>query len=170
MTLIEGVENRWARHEMHSRALMSGLLQLGLEPFAQEGHRLWQINAVKVPQGLDDQGVRTRLLHDYNIEIGAGLGPVKGQIWRVGVMGYSANRSNVLLLLSALEDILGDMNHPFDSGAATEAATGVYHEYDRTKVEPAHGSITLGTDADDSPFVGEAIPSESVAAGVAHRD
>lgn len=170
MTLIEGVENRWARHEMHSRALMSGLLQLGLEPFAQQGHRLWQINAVKVPEGLDDQGVRTRLLHDYNIEIGAGLGPVKGQIWRVGVMGYSANRSNVLLLLSALEDILGDMNHPFDAGAATEAATGVYHEYDRKTVEPAHGSITLGTDADDAPFVGEAIPSESVAVGVAHRD
>jgi len=168
MTLIEGVENRWARHEMHSRALMSGLLALGLEPFAQEGYRLWQINSVKVPQGLDDQGVRTRLLRDYNIEIGAGLGPIKGQVWRVGVMGYSANRSNVLLLLSALEDILGNMNHPFDAGAATEAAQSVYHEYDRNAIEPAHGAITLQTDALGAPFIGEAIPSESVAIGVAH--
>ena len=78
LTLLEGLENRWARHELHSKAIMAGLLELGLEPFAQEGHRLWQINAVKVPDGLDDQIMRTRLLREYNIEIGAGLGPVKG--------------------------------------------------------------------------------------------
>jgi len=170
MTLIEGVENRWARHEMHSRAVMNGLMALGLEPFAQEGFRLWQINSVRVPQGMDDQILRTKLLSDYNIEIGAGLGPIKGQVWRVGVMGYSANRSNVLLLMSALEDILGGLGHRFDAGAATEAAQAVYHEYDRKAIEPAHGAITLNTDAMGAPFIGEAIPSESVAIGVAHRN
>ncbi len=167
LTLIEGLENRWARHEMHSQAVMAGLQTMGLDPFAQEGHRLWQINAVKVPQGLDDQVIRTRLLKDYNIEIGAGLGPVKGQIWRVGVMGYSANRSNVLLLLSAMEDILADLGHPIDQGSATEAAQSIYHDYDRArKIKEA--PIRLEVDHDE-PNVGESIPSESVALGVAHR-
>ena len=169
MTLLEGVENRWARHEMHSRALMTGLLTMGLEPFAQEGHRLWQINAVKVPEGLDDLGVRTRLLREYNIEIGAGLGPVKGQIWRVGVMGYSANRANVFLLLGALETILSDMGRAIQMGAASEAASAVYAEYDRPRLETG-GTIKLNVDGMDSPDIGEAIPSESVAVGVAHRD
>ena len=159
MILIEGLENRWARHEMHSRALMAGLGELGLVPFAQEGYRLWQINAVKVPQGVDDVAVRTRLLRDYNIEIGAGLGPVKGQIWRVGVMGYSASRANVLLLLSALEDILSDMGHPMEPGATIEAAQSVYHEYDKAR----RGAAAANSE-------GESIPSENMAQGVAHRD
>ncbi len=169
LTLLEGLENRWARHEMHSKAIMAGLLALGLEPFAQEGHRLWQINAVKVPDGLDDQLMRTRLLREYNIEIGAGLGPIKGQVWRIGVMGYSANRSNILLVLQAMEDILRDMNYPVRSGAATDAAQAVYHEYDRKQKLEARAPIRLQTEVDD-PNVGESIPSESVARGVAHRD
>lgn len=168
LTLIEGLENRWARHEMHSKALMTGLQTLGLDPFAQEGHRLWQINAVKVPPGLDDQIVRTRLLKDYNIEIGAGLGPIKGQVWRVGVMGYSANRSNVLLLLSAMEDILDDLGHAVKPGAAADAAQDVYHDYDRTK-RGKEAPIQLEVENDEDN-VGESIPSESRAQGVAHRD
>ena len=170
MTLLEGVENRWARHEMHSRAVMDGLLTMGLEPFSQEGHRLWQINAVKVPQGLDDLGVRTRLLREYNIEIGAGLGPVKGQIWRVGVMGYSANRANVYLLLNSLESILADMGQKIEMGAAGEAASAMYHEYDRAKTRPTGNPIQLEVDGLDSPDIGEAIPAESVAVGAAHRE
>lgn len=168
LTLIEGLENRWARHEMHSKAIMAGLGAMGLDPFAQEGYRLWQINAVKVPEGLDDQVMRTRLLKDYNIEIGAGLGPVKGQIWRIGVMGYSANRSNVLLLLSAMEDILADMGHGVEQGCSTEAAQAVYRNYDRER-KAKEGPIRLETEADE-PNVGESIPSESVAQGVAHRN
>ena len=169
LTLLEGLENRWARHELHSRAIMAGLGELGLEPFAQEGHRLWQINAVKVPAGLDDQQMRTRLLREYNIEIGAGLGPIKGQVWRIGVMGYSANRSNILLLLQAMEDILDDMGHPVKSGATNDAAQAVYHEHDRQRKANDRPPIELQTEADD-PNVGESIPSESVAQGVAHRD
>jgi alanine-glyoxylate transaminase/serine-glyoxylate transaminase/serine-pyruvate transaminase len=95
MTLLEGLENRWARHELHSRALMAGLNQLGLKPFAQEGHRLWQLNAVWVPEGINDLEVRTQLLRKYNIEIGGGLGDYKGKIWRIGTMGYSAQEFNI---------------------------------------------------------------------------
>ncbi len=168
LTLIEGLENRWARHELHSKAVMAGLNTLGLEPFAQEGHRLWQINSVKVPQGLDDQVMRTRLLREYNIEIGAGLGPVKGQIWRVGVMGYSANRSNVLLLLSAMEDILGDMGHRVEAGSATQAAQSIYHDYDRHK-SIKEAPIRLEVDHDE-PNVGESIGAETVAVGAAHHN
>ncbi len=168
LTLIEGLENRWARHEMHSKAVMAGLQTLGLDPFAQEGHRLWQINAVKVPAGLDDQLMRTRLLREYNIEIGAGLGPVKGQIWRVGVMGYSANRSNVLLLLSAMEDILADMGHKVEQGSATQAAQSVYHDYDRQK-SIKELPIRLEVDHDEAN-VGESIGAETVAQGVARRN
>ncbi|HEX8465400.1 MAG TPA: alanine--glyoxylate aminotransferase family protein [Abditibacterium sp.] len=168
MTLIEGLENRWARHEMHSTALMAGLHKLGLEPFAQEGFRLWQINSVKVPAGLDDQIMRTRLLREYNIEIGAGLGPIKGQVWRIGVMGYSANRSNILLLLQAMEDILEDMGHRIQSGAANDAAQNVYHHFDRAR-KAKEAPIRLEVDHDESN-VGESIPSESMAQGVAHRN
>ncbi|MDQ3812830.1 MAG: alanine--glyoxylate aminotransferase family protein, partial [Armatimonadota bacterium] len=122
LVLVEGLENRWARHELHSRALMSGLTALGLEPFAQEGHRLWQLNAVRIPDGIDDVAVRSRLLRDHNIEISGGLGPIKGKVWRIGTMGYSAQRMNVWLLLSALEEILEDMGHPVKSGTASHAA------------------------------------------------
>ena len=169
MTLLEGVENRWARHEMHSKALNAGLQTMKLEPFAQEGYRLWQINTMFVPEGVNDLEVRTQLLRDYNIEIGAGLGPVKGQIWRIGVMGYSANRSNVLLCLNALETILHGMNYPVEPGAATEAAQGVYASYDAPPTEPSHTKVVLNTNGSDAPFVGEAIPAEAVAVGVAHE-
>ncbi len=158
MTLLEGLENRWARHELHSRALMAGLLALGLKPFAQEGHRLWQLNAVRVPEGVDDAAVRTQLLRRYDTEIGGGLGPVKGQIWRIGTMGYSANHSNIVNLLSALEDILSDMDYPLEKGAARDAAEQVYD---------AHESSTR-TQGDNGQ--GETIPAESVAQGVAHKE
>ena len=170
MTLLEGVENRWARHEMHSGALSAGLATLGLHPYAQEGYRLWQLATMYIPEGIDDLAVRTRLLREYNIEIGAGLGPVKGQIWRIGVMGYSANRSNIFLVLGALEAILGDMGHKVQQGAAGEAASAVYLDYDRKKHGTVEAPILLEVDEEDAPPIGEAIPAESVAQGVAHRD
>jgi len=158
MTLLEGLENRWARHELHSRALMSGLTTLGLEPFAQEGHRLWQLNAVRVPEGIDDLEVRTRLLRRYDTEIGGGLGPVKGKIWRIGTMGYSADQPNILNLLSAMEDILDDLGYKVQKGAARDAAEEVYDEHE--------SSTRLG----DSEGQGETIGAESVAQGIAHKD
>ncbi|BCM89564.1 (S)-ureidoglycine--glyoxylate transaminase [Abditibacteriota bacterium] len=170
MTLLEGVENRWARHEMHSRAFTAGTEVLGLLPYAQEGHRLWQLATMYIPEGIDDLAVRTRLLREYNIEISAGLGSAKGKIWRVGIMGYSANRSNIFLLLGALETILGDMGHNLEKGAASEAANAIYHEYDNKKTSSSEAPIALEVDEEDAPPIGEAIPAESVAQGVAHRD
>ena len=126
MVLVEGLENRWARHELHSRALMAGLQEMGIEPFAQEGHRLWQLNAVKIPEGIDDVAVRARLLKDYNIEISGGLGDGKGKIWRIGTMGYSAHRDNISLLLGALDSILTEMGHKFERGSGVDAAHAVY--------------------------------------------
>lgn len=147
MTLVEGLENRWARHELHSRALMSGLEQLGLTPFAQEGHRLWQLNAVWIPEGIDDVTVRGRLLKDHNIEIGGGLGDAKGKIWRIGTMGYSARRDNIDLVLNALESILADLGHKFQRGASLQAADAVYadHEHKNAKL-PAGTGETIGAE------------------------
>ena len=158
MTLLEGLENRWARHELHSRALMAGLESFDLKPFAQEGHRLWQLNAVYVPEGVDDAHVRTTLLKRYNIEIGGGLGPVKGQIWRIGTMGYSASEANVLNLLSALEDILDGCDYALKKGAARKAAEAVYAE-----------SETASTRSDNGGH-GNTVVAKNIAKGAAHRD
>jgi alanine-glyoxylate transaminase/serine-glyoxylate transaminase/serine-pyruvate transaminase len=171
--LLEGLENRWARHELHSRALKAGFAALGLRPFAAEGHRLWQLSAVQVPEGIDDATVRARLLNDSHIEISGGLGALKGKIWRVGLMGYSATRNNVRLLLSELEDILQDMGYTGGHGSATEAAHAVYREYDAqvaaSGAHPVDGVEPMG-EAALMEGAGETIGAETVAQGVARRD
>jgi len=118
----EGLERRFARHECNSKALVAGLRALGLEPFAPEAYRLWSLTSAKVPDGVDDVRVRQRLLREVGIEIGGGLGELKGKIWRIGLMGYSSQRRNVLLLLSALEHILVDEGFSGPRGAGLEAA------------------------------------------------
>jgi alanine-glyoxylate transaminase/serine-glyoxylate transaminase/serine-pyruvate transaminase len=102
----EGLENRWKRHEQNHLALRRGLAEMGIELSAQEGHQLWQLNAVRVPEGVDEAAVRKKLLSDFNIEIGAGLGPLKGKIWRVGLMGETSRPENVQTFLSALKAVL----------------------------------------------------------------
>ena len=103
----EGLEARFARHQEVSEQLMNGLSRLGIRPFAQEGHRLPTLNAVHIPPGMADEvSVRRRLLVEYGLEIGGGLGALKGSIWRIGTMGASATRRNVTLLQAALEDVL----------------------------------------------------------------
>jgi len=104
--LTEGLENRWARHEENYFLLKKGLAELGLEIVSQAGHQLWQLNAVGVPAGVDELSVRRQLLADYNIEIGAGLGPLKGKIWRIGLMGAGSTKENVATVLNALRQIL----------------------------------------------------------------
>jgi alanine-glyoxylate transaminase / serine-glyoxylate transaminase / serine-pyruvate transaminase len=106
LVLLEGLENRWERHRQNHNALKKGLSELGLEIVSQSGHQLWQLNAVGVPAGVDEASVRKRLLADYNIEIGAGLGPLKGKIWRIGLMGETSKKENVELVLGALKTIL----------------------------------------------------------------
>ena len=102
----EGLEARWARHAANAEYFCAGLAELDLVPFVPPQHRLPSLVTVRVPAGVDEAQVRTRLRTDYGIEIGAGLGPLKGQVWRVGLMGYSSRRENVTLLLAALREIL----------------------------------------------------------------
>ena len=103
----EGIENAWARHKAQHAALAVGLEKLGLEFVVPAGARLPQLNAVKVPAGVDEAAVRTKLLKDYNLEIGAGLGPLAGKVWRIGLMGYTCRQENVLFCLAALREVLG---------------------------------------------------------------
>ncbi len=118
----EGLENAWARHTKNHIALKLGLEAMGLELTVAAEHRLPQLNAVKIPHGVDDAAVRGQLLKDYNLEIGAGLGPFAGNVWRIGLMGYASNRKNVLFCLSALETVLASMGAPIKTGVAVHQA------------------------------------------------
>ena len=100
------MESRWARHEANHRALVAGLAEQGLEIAAPEAIRLWQLNPVRVPEGVDEAAVRLALLNDHNIEVGPGLGPYKGKVWRVGLMGHSSQPENVQAFLGAMETLL----------------------------------------------------------------
>jgi alanine-glyoxylate transaminase/serine-glyoxylate transaminase/serine-pyruvate transaminase len=122
----EGLELRWARHRRNHEALKAGLAAVGLPMAAQEGRQLWMLNSVRIPDGVDDTLVRSALLNEFNIEIGAGLGALKGKTWRIGLMGESSTTANVLLLLSALERVLPRCGHGVDAGAAVAAAERVY--------------------------------------------
>lgn len=119
----EGLEARFRRHEKNGRALQAGLSALGLELHAQDGYRLSTLTSVRIPEGVDDLKVRRALLGNYSIEIGGGLGPLKGKIWRIGLMGYTSTRSNIVLLLSALEDVLRAEGLKIKPGAGAQAAT-----------------------------------------------
>jgi alanine-glyoxylate transaminase/serine-glyoxylate transaminase/serine-pyruvate transaminase len=107
LVLNEGLEARWKRHEENHLLLKRALAEMGLKIVSQEGHQLWQLNAVGVPEGVDEAGVRKKLLTDYNIEIGAGLGPLKGKIWRIGLMGATSTVQNVHTVIKAMREILG---------------------------------------------------------------
>ncbi len=122
----EGLEARFARHRKNHEALAAGLGALGLALAAEEGHRLPMLNAVTVPEGVDEARVRTRLLAEHGIEIGGGLGPMKGKVWRIGLMGESSRRAHVLTVLAALEDALRAEGRRVSPGAALGAAQSVY--------------------------------------------
>jgi alanine-glyoxylate transaminase/serine-glyoxylate transaminase/serine-pyruvate transaminase len=102
----EGLEARWARHERNHRTLVEALREIGLGVLPREGERLWTLNAVRVPDGVDEAAVRNHLLDEFNIEIGSGLGPLAGKIWRVGLMGASSSPRLIVLLRGALESAL----------------------------------------------------------------
>jgi alanine-glyoxylate transaminase/serine-glyoxylate transaminase/serine-pyruvate transaminase len=105
LVLQEGLEKRFRRHEENHLALKRGLNELGVGLASQEGHQLWQLNAVKVPEGVDEAALRKRLLTEHNIEVGAGLGSLKGKIIRVGLMGETSKRENVERFLTAFRAI-----------------------------------------------------------------
>ena len=122
----EGLENAWQRHAHHHHALAAGLEALGMSFVVESEWRLPQLNTVRIPTGLDDAKVRARLLHEYNLEIGAGLGPLAGQVWRIGLMGHSCRRDNVMLCLSALGKIISETNTSIDASTGSQAAESIY--------------------------------------------
>ena len=122
----EGLENAWNRHEKNHQALKAGLEAMGIGFVVKEGDRLPQLNAVWIPEGVDDAAVRKQLLGDFNLEIGAGLGALAGKVWRIGLMGHASRAENVIFCLSSLEAVLGRMQAPIHKGKALDAAMAVY--------------------------------------------
>jgi alanine-glyoxylate transaminase/serine-glyoxylate transaminase/serine-pyruvate transaminase len=127
LVVQEGLEARWERHSLNQRALVAGLEAMGLELFvANPAERLITVTAVKIPAALDDRKVRNQLLDEFNIEIAGGIGPTKGKIWRIGLMGYSCQKTNVLLFLAALEKTVLDQGLRVPAGAGVAAAIQSY--------------------------------------------
>ncbi len=122
----EGLENAWARHSLHHKALVAGAEAMGLQLIVPIGERLPQLNVITVPEGIDEAAVRKALLDAYSMEIGAGLGDLAGKVWRVGLMGFGCNQKNVLSVLGALDAVLSSMNAPINSGKAVAAAMAAY--------------------------------------------
>ena len=122
----EGLENAWRRHALNYQAFAAGIEALGLSFVVDEEFRLPQLNAVSFPASVDDARVRSALLNDYNLEIGAGLGALAGSVWRIGLMGFASNKKNVLFCLSALSNVLSDCGMETDSAKAIAAAQSIY--------------------------------------------
>ncbi len=127
LVLEEGLKERFDRHQLHSRALVAGLEAMDLKMVAPAKYRLPELNAVYIPEGIDDATVRKALLNEYGIEIGGGLGKFKGKAWRIGLMGYSCSKANVMLFLAALENILKNMGYKV-SEHGISAANEVYNK------------------------------------------
>jgi alanine-glyoxylate transaminase/serine-glyoxylate transaminase/serine-pyruvate transaminase len=126
LVLEEGLEARWARHRKNHLALKAGLTALGMSYTAAEGHQLPQLNAVRIPAGVDDLAGRKLMLDEFNIEIGGGLGDFKGKAWRIGLMGYNSRSLVVLQCLAALEQTLARLGAKITPGAGVAAANAVY--------------------------------------------
>jgi alanine-glyoxylate transaminase/serine-glyoxylate transaminase/serine-pyruvate transaminase len=126
MLLEEGLEAAHARHALHHRALAAGLTAMGLRMPVAPALRMPQLNVMSVPEGIDDAVLRRALLDDYGIEIGAGIGPLKGKVLRIGLMGYTARRENVVTLLGALEQTLPRFGARIERGAALAAAAAAW--------------------------------------------
>ena len=118
LVLLEGLEPRWQRHQKNHLALKRALAAMGLTLAAQEGHQLWQLNTVTVPDGFDEAAARKRLLSEFNIEIGAGLGPLKGKVMRIGLMGETSTLANVRTFVQTFGRILNDAGRKTDTAAA----------------------------------------------------
>ncbi len=129
LVVEEGLEARWERHRMNQLALIAGLEAMGLDLLVKNpADRLPTVTAVMIPGGVDDAKVRNQLLDEFNIEIAGGFGPVKGKIWRVGLMGYCSQKPFVLLFLAALEKCLLDQGFRVPSGAGVGAALRNYSQ------------------------------------------
>lgn len=128
LLMEEGLEARWERHRRNHLALRAGLTALGLEYVANPMCQMPQLNAVRIPAGIDDLAVRKQLLSEFGIEIGGGLGDFKGKVWRIGLMGYNSRPSNVMLVLGALERCLTTQGYRVSPGSGVAAASRTYAE------------------------------------------
>ena len=126
VVLEEGLAARYERHELNASALLAGAKSIGLQPAAEQGYRAPMLTTLRIPDGIDDATIRKRLITDYGIEIGAGLGIFAGKAWRIGLMGESANERNVMLVLNALEKLLIEFGQNTAPGTAVHAASQVY--------------------------------------------
>lgn len=126
LVLEEGLEARHSRHLKNHKALKAGLAAIGIKYAVTEGQQLPMLNAVLIPEGIDDAAVRGQLLNEFGIEIGGGLGPMKGKTWRIGLMGEASSPRNVLLFLAALERCLTDRGYKLSPGASVAAANAFY--------------------------------------------
>ena len=124
----EGLSARYKRHQINSNALLAGLEVLGLVPLPPAGRRLPMLNCVMVPAQIPEADIRARLLSQYGIDIGGGLGPLKGKVWRIGLMGESSTEANVLTLLNALEALFLEGGWLSTPGVALQAASRVYSQ------------------------------------------
>ncbi len=122
----EGLDACHERHARNHQALKAGLAALDIRYSAEEGYQLPMLNAVHIPDGIDDGNTRKQLLERFNIEIGGGLGAFQGKVWRIGLMGYASRQENVLSFLEALETLLAEQGHPCQAGTAVAAATASY--------------------------------------------
>ena len=118
----EGLQNRFERHLKNHQALVAGVEAMGLKMLVKPEHRLPTLNTICVPEGIDEARVRAYLLETFNLEIGAGLGALAGQVWRIGLMGYSSSAENVLFFLSAISRALAIQDYKTDLSAGSEAA------------------------------------------------
>ena len=130
----EGIENAWSRHTQNYRALKAGIEAMGLQFKVSEEQRLPQLNAIIIPTGVDDQTVRSRLLNEFSLEIGAGLGALAGKIWRIGLMGYGSNQKNVLFCLGSLNSILKDIGANITPDVCISAAVAVYEKQESVEL------------------------------------
>lgn len=126
VVLEEGLPARFARHRLHHEALKAGVAAMGLAYLTKPTCQLPQLNAIRIPDGIDDMKIRKRLVSDFGIEVGGGLGDFKGKAWRIGLMGYGARASNVFAVLSALERCLLQEGYQLEAGAGVAAAARVY--------------------------------------------
>jgi alanine-glyoxylate transaminase/serine-glyoxylate transaminase/serine-pyruvate transaminase len=126
LVLEEGLEARYARHVLNHKALKAGLTALGMEYIAAEGNQLPQLNAVRIPEGVDDVAGRKRLLTEFGIEVGGGLGEYKGKAWRIGLMGYNSRPNCVFQVLAALEVVLSSAGIKSERGSGVAAAEKAY--------------------------------------------
>jgi (S)-ureidoglycine-glyoxylate aminotransferase len=133
----EGLDESVARHALHGRAMLEGVRGLGFEVFGDAAHKMNNVVAVMIPDGIDGDAARSALLDDFGIEIGTSFGPLHGKVWRIGTMGYNARRDTVLTTLSALESVLRRGGVPVTGGGGVGAAYDVYADAVSPDPEPA---------------------------------